>query len=96
MENLLREAGGIRRMGAALLDVCFVADGEFSGYYEMVLKPWDYAAGSLIAAEVGAKVTDFHGDPLNMFESLGAVVTNGNFHEDLLRIAEPMIEAASL
>ena len=82
-------------MGAASLDFCFVADGQFSGYYEMGLKPWDYAAGSLIGAEGGATVTDFHGSELDIFEDLGAVVTNGKFHDDLLRVVEPMIEAAS-
>lgn len=96
LENLLREAGGIRRMGAASLDFCFLADGRFAGYYEMGLKPWDYAAGSLIAQEAGATLTDLAGGPLDIFNSVGVVASNGRFHEALLSAAAPMIEAAKL
>ncbi|MGJ8640804.1 MAG: inositol monophosphatase family protein [Opitutaceae bacterium] len=96
LENILRIAGGVRRLGAASLDFCFVADGRYSGYYEMGLKPWDYAAGVLIAMEAGATVTDFNGAPLDIFTSKGAVVTNGNFHDELLRQTSPMLEAIAL
>ncbi|MEO0508335.1 MAG: inositol monophosphatase family protein [Verrucomicrobiota bacterium] len=96
MENMLRKAGGIRRWGAASLDFCFLADGRYTGYYEMGLKPWDYAAGSLIAKEAGARVTDFQGEPLNIFTSAGTVTTNGLIHEELLLAAEPMMEAIRL
>jgi len=96
MENILKCAGGIRRLGAASLDFCFLADGRFAGYYEMSLKPWDYAAGSLIAAEAGAVLTDFEGAPLDIFQSAGVVATNGRFHPRLLSEVAPMIEAAAL
>lgn len=46
----------IRRVGAAALDLCWVADGRLDGFYEAGLKPWDLAAGSLIASEAGAWV----------------------------------------
>lgn len=45
---------GIRRLGVAAYDLCLVAEGVFSGYWEYGLKPWDYAAGLLIALEAGA------------------------------------------
>ncbi len=90
LANLLRTAGGIRRLGAASLDFCFVADGRYTGYYEIGLKPWDYAAGSLIAKEAGAKVTDLHGKPLDIFNSAGVVATNGRIHDRLLKAARPM------
>ncbi len=48
---------GVRRLGSAALDLCYVAAGRFDGYWELSLKPWDLAAGALIAAEAGAKVT---------------------------------------
>lgn len=96
MENMLRQAGGIRRWGAASLDFCFLADGRYTGYYEMGLQPWDYAAGSLIASEAGATVTDFHGEPLDIFTSRGTVATNGLIHDELLKAAAPMIEATQL
>jgi len=96
LANMLREAGGIRRLGAAALDFCFLADGRYSGYYEIGLKPWDFAAGSLIAQEAGAKLTDLQGEPLDIFKSAGTVSTNGLIHEELLRAAEPMVEAAAM
>jgi len=93
LENMLREAGGIRRLGAAALDFCLLADGRYTGYYEIGLKPWDFAAGSLIAEEAGAAVTDLHGETLDIFNSAGVVATNGRIHDELLQAAQPMVEA---
>jgi myo-inositol-1(or 4)-monophosphatase len=53
----------IRRIGAASLDLCSVATGGLDLYYERGLKPWDLAAGALVAAEAGAVVTGLHGVP---------------------------------
>lgn len=53
---------GVRRLGSAALDLCYVAAGRFEGYWELSLKPWDLAAGSLIAREAGATVTTIQGD----------------------------------
>jgi myo-inositol-1(or 4)-monophosphatase len=52
---------GIRRIGAASLDLCNVASGRLDAYYEKGLKPWDHAGGALVAAEAGAKVAGLHG-----------------------------------
>ncbi len=49
---------GVRRLGAAALDLCYVAAGRFEGFWEQSLQPWDVAAGGLIAEEAGAKVTN--------------------------------------
>jgi myo-inositol-1(or 4)-monophosphatase len=54
---------GVRRMGSAALDLCYVAAGRFDGYWELSLKPWDIAAGSLVAQEAGATVTNAEGQP---------------------------------
>lgn len=56
---VIRQARGIRRLGAAALDLCLVAEGVFDGFWEKNLKPWDTAAGVLIAREAGAIATDF-------------------------------------
>ena len=53
----------IRRAGAAALDLCWVACGRLDGYYETGLKPWDVAAGLLIATEAGATACGFDGGP---------------------------------
>ena len=53
---------GVRRLGSAALDLCYVAAGRFDGFWEISLKPWDVAAGGLIAEEAGARVTNVQGD----------------------------------
>jgi myo-inositol-1(or 4)-monophosphatase len=96
LANLLREAGGVHRLGAAALDFCFVADGRFVGYYEMALKPWDAAAGCVIAREAGATLSNMSGGPLDIFKDEGTVVTNGKIHKELLKQVGPMLEALAL
>ncbi len=54
---------GVRRMGSAALDLCYVAAGRFDGYWEMSLNPWDVGAGALICEEAGARVTNVQGGP---------------------------------
>ena len=55
-------ARGLRRLGSAALDLCYVAEGVLDGFWELHLSAWDVAAGALIAAEAGALVTDFDGE----------------------------------
>jgi myo-inositol-1(or 4)-monophosphatase len=52
---------GVRRLGSAALDLCYVAAGRVDGYWELSIKPWDVAAGGLIASEAGAMVTTVNG-----------------------------------
>lgn len=54
---------GVRRDGSAAIDCCHVAAGRADGFWELALKPWDTAAGALVATEAGALVTDFEGRP---------------------------------
>jgi myo-inositol-1(or 4)-monophosphatase len=56
-----RSTQGVRRLGSAALDLCYVGAGRFDGYWELSLMPWDLAAGALIAAEAGAVVTTLQG-----------------------------------
>ena len=58
---LFTECADFRRSGSAALDLCYVAAGRVDGYFELGLKPWDMAAGELIAREAGAILTDFAG-----------------------------------
>lgn len=80
-----RSARGIRRMGAAALDLCYVACGRFDGFWEQTLQPWDTAAGSLIAAEAGALVTDFFGNPYRVGRG-DILATNGKIHNDMMSL----------
>ena len=71
-ERLAKKTQGVRRLGSSALDTCYVGAGRFDGFWEFKLKAWDVAAGGLIAAEAGAKVTaidgreDFLSDPLTV------------------------------
>jgi len=60
---ITRATAGIRRAGAAALDLCDVACGRFDGFWELTLAPWDIAAGILIVREAGGVVTDLSGEP---------------------------------
>src|SRR5690606_23826470 len=61
--GLLDRVRDIRRFGAAALDLCLAADGSVDAYFESGLNPWDYAAGTLIAAEAGLVVAGLNGAP---------------------------------
>ena len=63
LAQLIGDVRDVRRAGAASLDLCWVAAGRLDAFYERGLQPWDYAAGSVIASEAGAEVTDLDGDP---------------------------------
>jgi myo-inositol-1(or 4)-monophosphatase len=83
--SCLRAAQGIRRLGSAALDLCYVACGRFEGFWEQNLKPWDTAAGSLIAAEAGAPVTDFSNRRFRV-DGKEILATNGRIHDEMLKL----------
>ncbi len=76
----------IRRMGAAALDLAYVACGRTGGFFEPRLSPWDFAAGMLLVEEAGGQVTDFAGEPLNLSKKGSIAASNGKIHEELLGI----------
>ncbi|MGB9499475.1 MAG: inositol monophosphatase family protein [Dissulfuribacterales bacterium] len=86
-KRCLKGAGGVRRLGSAALDLCFTACGRFDGFREEHLKPWDTAAGSLIAEEAGAMITDFSGNPYTI-DKKEILATNGLIHSELKSILE--------
>lgn len=76
---------GVRRLGSAALDFCYVASGRFDGFWEFGLHPWDQAAGALIAKEAGAHLTDFRGKSMCIYGTQ-TLATNGRIHEAMLRV----------
>ena len=76
----------IRRLGSAALELAYTACGRQDGYFEVYLNPWDYAAGILLVEEAGGKVTDWIGNKLNPRQGNQVIGTNGNIHQELLRI----------
>ena len=61
-ETMMQSCAGLRRPGAAALDLCYVAAGWYDGFFETGLSPWDVAAGSLLVTEAGGLVGNFTGD----------------------------------
>jgi myo-inositol-1(or 4)-monophosphatase len=74
---------GIRRLGAASIDLCYVAAGRYDGYYEYGLKIWDIAAGKIILEEAGGTATNMDGTPLDPKKGM-LLATNGLLHQPML------------
>ncbi|HZD60899.1 MAG TPA: inositol monophosphatase family protein, partial [Anaerolineae bacterium] len=88
------EAQGIRRAGAATIDLTALACGRFDGYWELGLKPWDMAAGTLIAGEAGAKITRLDGGAFDI-RVPEILATNDLIHDQMLKIIGKNTEARS-
>lgn len=84
-EKLMLACQGVRRIGSAALDLCFVACGRFDGFWETHLAAWDTAAGMLIAKEAGAQVTDFSNMPFAVTAN-EILATNGHIHQPMLAL----------
>lgn len=83
MGRVMKDVAGIRRMGAASLDLAYVAAGRFEGFWEAGLQPWDIAAGVLLVREAGGFVTDFKGGK-DVMGSGNVVAANAKLHKQLL------------
>jgi myo-inositol-1(or 4)-monophosphatase len=80
---LKKLAMGVRRGGSAALDLCFVADATYDGYWERKLGPWDFAAGAAIVQAAGGTVTDLDGGSVDL-ERGYIMASNGALHEALM------------
>jgi len=83
--NFIMNAQGVRRDGAAALDLAYVAAGRFDGFWEEGLKPWDVAAGVLLIEEAGGRVTNYLNEPFNIFTP-PILASNGLIHEEMMRV----------
>jgi len=83
--TLFLMSAGLRRMGAAALDLAYTACGRFDGFWEMRLHPWDIAAGSLLVTEAGGCVTDFTGNDA-FLRSGNVVAGNPSIHYHLCEV----------
>ena len=81
---VIRTTSGVRRPGAAALDLASVASGAFDGFWELSLAPWDIAAGVLLVREAGGIVTDLEGRDVSGLEHVGLVAGSRVMHEWLL------------
>ena len=82
-ERGMRESRGLRRCGAAALDLVGVAQGRFDGFWEPRLQPWDMAAGVAIVRAAGGRVTAYEGREFDVFGD-SVVASNGLLHDSLI------------
>ncbi|MBF0409640.1 MAG: inositol monophosphatase [Candidatus Riflebacteria bacterium] len=85
LKKMIIGSRGVRRLGSAAVDLCYVAAGFFDIFWEIKLKPWDVAAGSLLVKEAGGKVTDFSGG-FHSIDRYQILATNGLLHEQAIEI----------
>jgi len=84
--RLSRLSQGVRRMGSAAIDLCYVAAGRLDGYWEIRLSPWDLAAGALIVREAGGIVTTLAGSPDLLDPPYSIVAGNPHIQPQLLKL----------
>jgi myo-inositol-1(or 4)-monophosphatase len=81
-----RHVVGIRRLGAAALDLCYVASGRASGFWEFQLSPWDFVAAKLIVEEAGGRLTGRHKEEVPLKEKYFIVASNSLIHNKMLEV----------
>ena len=73
----------IRRLGSAALDLCYVAAGRYDGFWEVSLKPWDFATGMLMIEEAGGRITDYENQPLSTESESTIIASNTHIHDHI-------------
>ena len=85
MVYFMKHTHGLRRLGSAAVDLAYVARGDFDGFYEYGLSPWDVAAGSFIVQQAGGKVCDFSGGNDFLFGK-EFIASNTNLHKEFYKV----------
>jgi myo-inositol-1(or 4)-monophosphatase len=87
-EEIMQNCAGLRRPGAAALDLCYVAAGWYDGFFETGLNPWDVAAGSLMITEAGGLVGNFTGEADYLYQR-EVVAANPKVYAQMVKILAP-------
>jgi myo-inositol-1(or 4)-monophosphatase len=90
LKELMKSTHGLRRLGSAAVDLCYVAAGRSEGYFEYNLNSYDVAAGALIVEEAGGKVTDFK-DGRDFIFGRQIIATNGSIHQEFTEMVKPIL-----
>jgi myo-inositol-1(or 4)-monophosphatase len=85
LKKIIVEVQGLRRPGAASIDLCYVAMGRLDGFWEQDLKPWDTAAGCIILTEAGGEISDYSGNSYHPNVKT-ILATNGHIHKGMLAL----------
>ncbi len=91
--DLMQKTSGLRRPGAAALDLAYVACGRLDGFFEIGLSPWDMAAGGLLIAEAGGLIGDLTGEP-GWLASGNVVAATPKLFPQLLQVVQPHLTPA--
>src|SRR5690606_1705331 len=89
-ERFSRLSQGVRRLGSAALDLCYVAAGRLDGFWEIRLNAWDVAAGALLVQEAGGLVTDVHGGPDFITKPQSVLAANPALHAKMLAVLQDL------
>lgn len=85
-QKVFEKSLDIRRSGSAALDLAYVACGRIDGYFERDLKPWDFAAGTLIVEEAGGCVTTYTSASIDFSKNQDILSSNGHIHQELRNV----------
>lgn len=87
--EIAKRCRGIRSLGAAALELAYIAAGRLDGFISLHLSPWDFAAGQVLIREVGGRITDFNGMELPLkTEKYGLLAARTNAHQEILNILQ--------
>jgi len=93
LRHLMKTTRGLRRMGSAAVDLCYVASGRFDGFFEHALHAWDVAAGAFILQQAGGRVTDFNGGPDWLFGG-EIIAASGNYFPEFFGVVNSRLGKA--
>lgn len=91
-KSFMLRTQGIRRVGAAALDLCYIACGRYDGFWELKLNPWDVAAGKLIIEEADGRITNFSGEKYDIYGKQ-TLASNSLIHDEMLTILKDFTNA---
>lgn len=85
LSPLVNAVRGIRSYGSAAIEIAYVAAGRLDGYISLRLQPWDFAAGKLLLEEVGGRITQIDGKPIDLLSQNTVLVANPSVHKEILQ-----------
>ncbi len=86
--DCLKVASGVRRLGSAAIDCCYVASGAFDGFWEVRINAWDICAGHVIIEEAGGRMSNYSGQKIDYrnYNDIELLATNGKIHEKMMEV----------
>lgn len=86
IRNVFLKVQDIRRIASSALDLCYIACGRQDAFFEPLLKPWDFAAGMVILAESGGRLTDYEGNEIFPDKTSNILASNSLVHQEMIDI----------